>query len=104
MVDFDENLFGCLSQLSICCVSLLPGACCFIQGIAIDRAQEKGVLTPFCLSCCFLCVGASINRGQIRDRYHIDGSFLKDCLIWIFCIPCAATQEFREVNRREGRY
>jgi Cys-rich protein (TIGR01571 family) len=102
MVDFDENLFGCLSQVSLCCVSLIPGACCYLQAVAVDRSQEKGILSPCILSCFLLCIGASINRGQIRDRYHIDGNYLKDCLIWLICIPCAATQELREVNRREG--
>ena len=104
MVDFDENLLGCFSELPVCCFSLCPGSCCVIQAIAVDRAQGRGKILPYLQSCCLFCIGASINRGLIRDRYSIDGSFLKDCLIWIFCVPCAATQEFREVNRREGRY
>lgn len=103
MGDFDENILGCFSDLQICCISLIPGSCCCIQAVAVDRAQGKGLLSAYVLSCCLFCIGASINRGLMRDRYNVDGSFLKDCLIWIFCVPCAATQELREVNRREGR-
>ncbi|OMJ70776.1 hypothetical protein SteCoe_31171 [Stentor coeruleus] len=102
MVDFDENLFGCLSSLSICSIALIPGGCCILQAIAVDRALEKGIIGACIFSCMLLCIGSSLNRARIRDRYNIEGSHLKDCLIWICCTPCAATQEYREVRRREG--
>ena len=83
-------------------MSLFPGGCCYLQAVAVERAQDKGILAPCMLSCFLLSIGASINRGYIRERYLIDGSFLNDCLVWTFCTSCAATQEYREVNRREG--
>jgi hypothetical protein len=46
---------------------------------------------------CFLgCSG----RNEIRKRYGIEGDSFMDCCIHTFCVPCALTQEKREIENR----
>jgi Cys-rich protein (TIGR01571 family) len=98
MSNFNEELFGCLSDIKVC----LLGWCfaCCLQAVAVDKATGTGAIVPALLTCCLGCIGAAINRGKIRERFGIEGSFVTDCLIWWCCGPCAACQEYREVQRR----
>jgi Cys-rich protein (TIGR01571 family) len=103
MADFEQPLFGCLSDLFSCLiVSFIPGGICFIQASAVNRATGEGMVIPFILPCLAACIGAAINRGKLRDHYKLNGSFVIDCLLHWFCSCCAVTQEYREVNTREG--
>ena len=101
MSKFNEDLCGCFSDLTTllwgCCV---PGGILCMQGLAVDRATGQGCAIPYLLVCLCACIGGAINRGKIRDNYGIAGSFINDCLIWWCCAPCAACQEYREVQRR----
>ncbi|KAG2033918.1 PLAC8 family-domain-containing protein [Suillus americanus] len=40
-------------------------------------------------------------RATLRERYHIDGSPVNDCLTAFFCTPCELTQESRELTEDE---
>lgn len=42
-----------------------------------------------------------INRGEIRAKYHLEGSACKDCLCALCCTPCDITQQEKEVEYRE---
>jgi hypothetical protein len=48
---------------------------------------------------CYLgCIGATINRGTIRDKLKItESSCLIDFVTHLFCMPCGVCQEANEV-------
>ena len=102
MGNWEENLCGCLGAKCFCClVMIFPVLYPAYQGWIINKATGESCLTA-CLGPFFLCcIGASVNRGKIRDRYLIDGSFCEDCLIHAFCCACAICQEYREVRNKE---
>ena len=81
---------------------LYSGRECVCTTVAVDKATKgrSGVIVPCLRFCCLACVGGAVNRGTIRKAYHIEGSFSDDCMLWCCCGPCAACQEYREVNRR----
>ncbi|CAG9335840.1 unnamed protein product [Blepharisma stoltei] len=102
MADFDEPLCGCLQDMFSCLIVFcVPCGGICIQAYSVDKATSSGMVCPFLWSCCLGCIGSAVNRGQIRQKYHIEGSFIMDCLISCFCGCCAATQEYREVMNRE---
>ena len=98
MSNFNEDLFGCLSDIKVCLAGCFYPCC--VQAVAVDKATGTGVVMPLLLVCCLSCIGAGINRGKIRERYGIEGSFIFDCFLWWFCGECAACQEYREVQKR----
>ena len=101
MSHFDEELFGCLIDKKICFIGCcVPGGCFCLQASAVNKATGKGLAVPYLLDCFLLCSGGAINRGKLRVTYEIEGSFVNDCLTWMFCGPCAGCQEYREVNKR----
>ena len=71
-----------------------------MQALAVDKALGTGAVIPYFMVACLLCVGGAINRGHIRERYGIEGSFVNDCVIWLCCGDCAACQEYRETRKR----
>ncbi|CAG9329920.1 unnamed protein product [Blepharisma stoltei] len=104
MVQWEEPLFGCFRDCCSCIIiSLCPMAYCVYQGISVKKATGESCLCACCYSAVLCCIGAAINRGKIRDRYLINGSCFSDCLLHCLCGPCAACQEYREVNVRESR-
>ena len=40
-------------------------------------------------------------RTDIRQRYEIRGNVVGDCLVSCCCVPCALTQERREIEAEE---
>lgn len=56
-----------------------------------------GVWLPQVALPCLPCIAAYL-RGQIRARFLIKGSLARDVMLWIFCIPCVATQEAKHVD------
>ena len=98
MSNFNEELFGCFSDIKVC----LAGWClpCCVQAVAVDKANGSGVFIPYLFVCLLGCIGGAVNRGKIRDRFGIEGSFVLDCLLWWFCAECSACQEYREVQKR----
>jgi Cys-rich protein (TIGR01571 family) len=104
MVNWEENLFGCCAAGGFCClVMVFP--CCYpvFQGFIVNKATGESCFAPCCCSLMLCCVGGAMNRGKIRDRYLIQGSFCSDCLVHCLCTPCAICQEYSEVRNREGR-
>lgn len=104
MVNWEIPLFGCLGDLCSCIVvGALPGGACIYQGMSVSKATGESCTIACCCVCLLACLGAAYNRGKIRDRYLINGSFCGDCITNMFCLPCAVCQEYREVNVREAR-
>lgn len=103
MSSFDDPLCGCFSDICSCLVSCcLPLGVSCVQACAVDKSLDSGMCKSFIHPCILMCIGSAINRGKIRSKYMIEGSFVGDCLVSFFCSPCAVTQEYREVKRREG--
>jgi Cys-rich protein (TIGR01571 family) len=101
MANFNEELFGCFSDVkSLLWAWCVPGGACCMQALAVDKATGAGAVVPYFLVACLACVGGAINRGKIRERFGIGGDFINDLLIWWCCGPCAACQEYREVQKR----
>lgn len=98
MSNFNEDMFGCLSDIKVC----LAGCAfpCCLQAIAVDKVTGSGLFIPFICVCCLGCFGGAINRGDIRQKLGIHGSFSIDCLVWCFYPECSACQEYREVENR----
>ncbi|OMJ92428.1 hypothetical protein SteCoe_4765 [Stentor coeruleus] len=102
MGKWEESLFSCCASGGFCLiVALFPICYPFLQGWVVSKAVHQSFISAcICpLFCC--CIGAAVNRGKIRDRYLIEGSFCEDCLIHCFCSPCALCQEYSEVRNKE---
>jgi Cys-rich protein (TIGR01571 family) len=100
-LEWSTTLFDLSTTPILLGISLIPFACCVIQGISVQRATLK----PFLIHCLigFLPIlGSGLNRYIIRERYSISGDFTTDALESLFfCFP--VTQEYREVEFRESR-
>ena len=102
MAKFEEELCGCFSDLPVCLFGyFIPLGCCCLQAAAVSRATGNGIIGPFFIVWCLMCIGGAINRGTIRKVFAIDGGFVEDCCIWSFCYSCAGCQEYREVKKRK---
>lgn len=100
---FDQDLFGCTKDWGLCLlVCFVPGAMCCVQAKAVDIVKKDGTVVPYLLVCCLSCIGGAINRGTIRDKLNIKGTFITDCVVWWCCSNCAACQEYREVKKKHG--
>mmetsp|Transcript_5333 Transcript_5333/g.9780 ORF Transcript_5333/g.9780 Transcript_5333/m.9780 type:complete len:105 (+) Transcript_5333:264-578(+) len=103
MADFEEPLCGCCTDLLSCLIAwCVPCGTCGISAYSVDKAAGDGMFIPFLLPCLIGCIGFAINRGKIREKYKLNGSFIIDCLLHWFCNLCAVTQEYREVRKREA--
>lgn len=103
-MSFHENFCGCLKRPPSCLVAFfVPAGVCCLQGKSLDKAYKRSCWGPCLLGVFFCCIGTGINRSKIRRHYEIEGNRCCDCLIHLFCSPCAASQEYREVLHREPR-
>ena len=101
MANFNEELFGCLTDIKICLFGfLIPGGACFLQAAAIDKAYGQGKLIPCLFPLCFLCIGGGVNRLKIRERYTLEGGLTNDICIWLIAPICASIQEYKETHKR----
>ena len=99
-MSFAEQLFGCFSDVfSLIVVLNLPFGACVIHSMATNQVTNKGFLRAcvYSLACCF---GMSANRQEIKKKMNLKETFCEDCLIYLFCTPCAAAQDFREAENR----
>jgi len=114
--DWSFGLFNCFDDCGAC----LFGWCCpcFSYGQTQSRYRHltaQGTAHPtggeMCNSDCMVyaalaycgcpCLIAMGGRKNIRERYAIEGDGTRDCLLHACCIPCALTQESREVELEE---
>lgn len=101
---FDEPLCGCFDEwTSFLVVAFVPCGGAIIQGLAVDKAQNKGAVIPILLSAFLGPIGAAINRAQVRNAYGVEGNFCGDCCIHLWCAPCAVCQEYRQSLRKQGK-
>ena len=102
MVKWEEQLFGCCQGSGYCFLVLIcPIFYPIFQGCTVHKATGDPWAKACCLPLFFCCIGGACNRGKIRDRYLIEGSFCEDCLTHCFCCFCAVCQEHVEVRNKE---
>lgn len=100
-MSFQEELFGCFSDMASCIwACCIPCGVICLQAKAVDMITGDGMVIPCLLTMCLSCIGGAINRGTIRTKLGIQGSFVSDCLLWWCCGPCAGCQEYREAKKR----
>lgn len=100
----DEALFGCFEDWTSCLVvSCVPCGAPIMQALAVDKAQGKGFLIPLLLVAFVGCIGGALNRAQVRTAYNVEGNFIGDCCVHLWCAPCAICQEYRQANRKQGK-
>ena len=101
MANFNEDLFGCFSDLKLCLLACcVPGGVCCLQAEAVYKAYGQSRFVPYLFPFCLACIGGAVNRGKIRERYSLEGSFIVDCLLWWIVPVCASLQEYKEVKSR----
>ena len=60
--------------------------------------SKDGCFHDCCFAWCLGGLGASCYmRADIRNRFGIEGTDCDDCCTTCFCVPCALTQQYREV-------
>ncbi|KAI9508238.1 PLAC8 family-domain-containing protein [Russula earlei] len=114
--DWSYDLLDCSSTCSLCCwATFCP---CVVYGQNKQRLrhlQYEGVALSnggsrvssdcraFCCSAlpCFYWVFQMGGRTNVRNRYDIRGNSFEDFLSSVLCVPCALTQESREIELEE---
>lgn len=81
---------------------------CVIFGKITDKlSDDEGIGNIGCIEYAVYCtislgIGAlimgTLEREELRDEKHIDGSAGSDFLVHCFCNACALAQEYHEVN------
>ena len=93
---WSNGLFGCFSDIGLCLITFI--APCYTQGKNAEAIGESclthGIfaLIPLLNIYCH-----ATNRGKIREKKNIDGTFFNDLLCSLFCTPCALVQEALEI-------
>ncbi|KAJ6581100.1 PLAC8 family-domain-containing protein [Mycena capillaripes] len=118
--EWSDGLFGCSED---CGTFILACICpCVVHGKnkqRLSHLNEKNSPDPdggsFCSGACFghcvltSCLGAGfilqcMNRGNVRERYSIEGGGCGDCLASLCCTPCDLTQVSREIELEEKSF
>ncbi|KAL5269915.1 hypothetical protein ACHWQZ_G003399 [Mnemiopsis leidyi] len=100
--DWTSPLFGCFDDIGTCIITW------FVPCVTIGQnAEASGVAS--CVGGAVLSLIPIVNlicmvkiRGAIREKYNIEGSPIKDCLLICFCGLCTITQEARELKVRSA--
>jgi len=95
--EFQHGLFGCFGN---CCVCICTWFCpCYVAGKIAEKVGESCLLCGLATLCPIAdIVTRFIIRGKVREQKGIPGSALMDCLVVLFCFPCAICQEAQEVG------
>jgi len=97
MGEFQHGLFGCFDNCTLCLISYFVP--CYQFGKNAEAAGESCLMCGllFLIPVVDLFIAASV-RGKIRDKQSIEGSFIKDLLVWCCCPLCALVQEAQEAQ------
>ncbi|KAI8691533.1 hypothetical protein LRP88_08790 [Fusarium phalaenopsidis] len=107
--EWQSNLCNC----SPCDSCLLGTFCpCILLGKTADRMRDPTMQTAdtcnsdcliFCAINCVTGCGwiySMMKRGEIRERFGIQGSGMGDCCVSYWCLCCALIQQDNEVKAR----
>merc|ERR1712013_366806 len=94
-----HQLLGCSGNIIMCLWSwCIPCGMQCMQCVDANHALGSGTgIKAFFCSFCLCCIGAAFNRGELRNKMDIEGTFIMDCLFEFCCPCCAITQEWQEV-------
>ncbi|KAM7203614.1 PLAC8 family domain containing protein [Naviculisporaceae sp. PSN 640] len=105
-----SSLFGCFNPIDLCCMTYcLP---CVTFGKTHHRLRKDGNLAgyePINTSCLMFCgsgcfglwfIPMAMQRADIREKYHLEGSCLTDIALACCCGLCDLVQQEKEVAYR----
>ncbi|PAA46815.1 hypothetical protein BOX15_Mlig015295g2 [Macrostomum lignano] len=99
--EYHHGLFNCFEEFGTCIITwFLP---CYTHG---QNAKAVNQSCPLCgIGFLFLpiCLAVFI-RTKIREQQNIPGNICKDCLSFIFCLPCSLVQDARETKYFDPNY
>ena len=94
---WDVKYFDCCLSAPVCLLACICPA--ITQSMIFFKNQDNSGLRCLFAQCC-CCIGLSINRGKIRERYGIEGSCCMDCILYscicCCCHACLVSQEYRQ--------
>jgi len=98
-----EGFCDCLSDPGTCLLSFcLP---CVQYGYNAEAIGDGDCFmrgATLCLCSCIGCIIAGGTRTNIRNKYGLAEDPCNDCCTAWFCLPCALSQEAREIRIRGG--
>ena len=94
---YDENMFGCLSDVTGCVLSFCVP--CIVAAATKATLDERP-----CTICDCLCASNPYqNRQSIRSKYKKAYDPIMDCVATICCMCCAVHQDARELGKLTGK-
>ncbi|TPX60639.1 hypothetical protein SpCBS45565_g07471 [Spizellomyces sp. 'palustris'] len=100
--DWAHSLFDCFGDFGTCCLACL--APCYVYATNKQSMNKNDGCFGDCLmyycatQCgCGPCIGSG-GRASVRSKYNITGDSCSDFCAHCFCVPCALTQEKREID------
>jgi Cys-rich protein (TIGR01571 family) len=105
--EWTTTLCQCGQDPAGSCDHILCGCCQYGRQCRALEGMSNELDPRFCLLC-FLSgifvVGPPLMvcqmRGKVRERYEISGNPIMDCLVSLFCLPCAHCLNGREQTNR----
>lgn len=68
----------------------------------VNDKEENAKWIAFLMACGLCCFGVAYNRTKIRETLNINGSYLEDCVLALFCPCCSMVREWREIMVAKG--
>ncbi|KAK7699023.1 hypothetical protein SLS64_011936 [Diaporthe eres] len=106
-----NSLFGCCSPIDLCLITYcLP---CITFGKTHHRLRKNGKMEgyePINTSCLLFCASGcfglhwipmSMQRADMRDKYHLRGNCATDIATACCCVLCDLVQQEKESEHRE---
>lgn len=92
------DLFKCFGNPIMCLWSwCIPCGFECMQCVDANHVLGEGKgMKAFLCAWCLCCIGAGMNRKDLREELKIEGSFIMDCLLTWCCGCCTVTQEWQE--------
>eukprot|EP01129_Flabellula_baltica_P016383 TRINITY_DN86_c0_g1_i1.p1 TRINITY_DN86_c0_g1~~TRINITY_DN86_c0_g1_i1.p1 ORF type:complete len:111 (-),score=21.78 TRINITY_DN86_c0_g1_i1:89-421(-) len=97
MADWDTGLFDCFSDIKVCVVTLFCAPCQASYQRAAVEDRECEIMDLICMLFCSICCIVKV-RGDIRDKYGIEGSLIMDIITLLCCSICSVTQHTRQLD------
>lgn len=97
------ELCDCFKAFPACCIACNSVA--ILQGFTDNALNGGGGCGACCLAYCLGSIGSAINRNSVRTKYDLPGNCFLDCILYGCCLgTCLATQEYREVFKRQNNH
>ncbi|KAL6887415.1 PLAC8 domain-containing protein [Trichoderma longibrachiatum] len=106
-----QGLFDCCSPAGLCCLT------CFLPCVTYGKAQHRmkhGSLDNYscCNASCIVyallahcglgCIPTTMQRGEIREKYSLEGRCFGDFCKSCWCNCCTLMQHEKELEQRQA--